>query len=313
MTQETTDVKTLRLEGDGSTVTFPFAFYASADSHVAVAKVDVNGVETELAQPADFTVTRNPDQTAAPGGDIELTTAHDANEYIVIYSAIPATQATALSNQGNQYPAAAEGALDKLTRLVNQLAEKVSRTVLTPITSTFTVTSLPPLGNGDVWVWNEALGALVATPLGSGGTSPTGVSAVDAGKSAAQALADSFWTTVVFDSERVDSEAEYDHTTGVFTANATGVYQVSAHAVVFENMGFTLSATLLSKLVATTGAERAGTSMQVQDAAACTVLSTSACGVFSLLAGQTIRFKVFYDMSDVTSIGAGNFCVTKIR
>lgn len=116
---------------------------------------------------------------------------------------------------------------------------------------------LPSLADGEGWAWSDDVGGLVAVPSSSSAISAAVVdaesardaaiaSAVDAAASAAtlsnvansrvfaklsspQSVSSATVTTVIFDDELFDGLGEYDNTTGIFTAAASGYYAVSAN------------------------------------------------------------------------------------
>jgi hypothetical protein len=77
-----------------------------------------------------YTVSLNANQDTSPGGTITLTAGALATGYtLTITSAIPNTQPTQFINQGGFYPETLNGALDRLTILIQQLQTAVSQSV----------------------------------------------------------------------------------------------------------------------------------------------------------------------------------------
>lgn len=69
----------------------------------------------------------------------------------------------------------------------------------------------------------------------SGGINMGAATKVGAHLSGSQGMSDGNWTTVVFDVEDFDSLSEYDDATGIFTATATGYYDVNV-CLTFETV-----------------------------------------------------------------------------
>jgi hypothetical protein len=121
--------------GNDVTTSFPFAFKVFSASDVVVILTDPAGVETTLNNGADYSVTLNADQDTAPGGSVEKTSALATGYKLTITSSVPNLQPLDLTNQGGFYPKVINAALDRLTILAQQLAEKVSRSVKVQISS----------------------------------------------------------------------------------------------------------------------------------------------------------------------------------
>lgn len=119
--------------GTGSVSEYPFNFTVFEAADVVVTRTDLADVETVLT--SGYTVTLNADQNASPGGTVVLAAPLASGFKLTLTSEIAATQEVDLTNQGGFYPKVVSLALDKLTIIVQQLAEKVSRAVVTPISS----------------------------------------------------------------------------------------------------------------------------------------------------------------------------------
>jgi hypothetical protein len=123
---------------NGSTTQFPFVFKVFSASDVRVIRTNLAGVESDLVLGTDYTVTLNADQDANPGGTVTTTTAPAAGYLITITSRVQNLQPITLTNQGGFYPKVINDALDRLTILVQQNAEQVSRAVKVNISSSTT-------------------------------------------------------------------------------------------------------------------------------------------------------------------------------
>lgn len=121
--------------GNGATTLFAVAFACFAASDLNVVRTDAAGVDTPLALGTDYSVSLNADQTNSPGGTVTLAVAPAAGLQVTILRNVALTQGTQLPNQGGWYPQVVEKALDKLTMLVQQLSEKVGRSVQVGVTA----------------------------------------------------------------------------------------------------------------------------------------------------------------------------------
>lgn len=128
--------------GNNVTTTFAFAFKVFQASDLQLVRVNPAGIESILVITTDYTVSLNADQNSAPGGSITLTSPLATGYTLVITSDIPALQSTDLTNQGGFYPQVITNCLDRLTILVQQLAEEVARAAKVPITSSVSPTEL---------------------------------------------------------------------------------------------------------------------------------------------------------------------------
>jgi hypothetical protein len=125
--------------GAGAIIVAPFTFKVFAASDLVVTGADAFGVETVLALTTDYTVSTNADQDVSPGGTVTTVAVVSVGSTFVITSSLPATQSTVLVTGGGWYPKVVEYALDRLTILVQQVLEKLSRTLQSPVSSGLTV------------------------------------------------------------------------------------------------------------------------------------------------------------------------------
>lgn len=148
MTIANTTRKAGPYDGNGATVTFPFAFKVFAASNLLVVLSDVGGVETTQTLTTDYTVTLNADQDDDPGGDVVMVTAPATGETLTLASQLPIEQPTELTNAGGFYPGVINNALDRITIVQQQEAEKLARALRTSISSPLTEADLPtPIPN----------------------------------------------------------------------------------------------------------------------------------------------------------------------
>lgn len=166
--------------GNAVTTAFPFNFKVFATTDVVVTRTDLSAVETTLTLTTDYTVSLNANQDSNPGGTVTLVTVPPAGYLVTISSAVPALQGNTFTNNGGWYPAVMNDELDRLTILSQQNAEKVSRAVLVPISSSTDPNALIAQLNADAAsaaasataAANSATAAANAVPAGSLGYTP---------------------------------------------------------------------------------------------------------------------------------------------
>lgn len=158
MTISSTNRKAGPFIGNDSASVFPFAFsvFSAADVY-AVQLNTVTSVETPLALGADYTVTLNADQSANPGGTLTLTAGPLATGLtLTLTTAVTPLQLTDLTNQGGFYPRVITRAFDKLTVLVQQILERLGRSLTLPLSTPANVsTALPVPEANKALVWNS--------------------------------------------------------------------------------------------------------------------------------------------------------------
>tara|TARA_R110000851_G_scaffold174949_3_gene321173 strand:+ start:8451 stop:9644 length:1194 start_codon:yes stop_codon:yes gene_type:complete len=131
--------------GNGSTVTFSYTFLIEAGAELVVVLTDAAGLATVQTLTTHYTVSGvgNP-----AGGDLTFVTAPATGETVTIIRNIDATQAVDLVNRGKVVPSIIEASLDKLTRMFQNLEERVNRTPQLAVSSIKTNVSLPDLNAG---------------------------------------------------------------------------------------------------------------------------------------------------------------------
>src|SRR5581483_8615309 len=165
--------------GDGAQTVFAFGFKIFATTDIVVTKTDVNGVESTKVINTDYTVAMNADQNVSPGGSVTMTVALALNEKITISSAVPESQGTSLPQGGAFNAKVVETAFDKVTVLVSQLSEKISRVLRFPISDNAAPVDLPTAANrANMFLAFDASGQ----PIASVGTT-SGAAATAFGKS----------------------------------------------------------------------------------------------------------------------------------
>lgn len=135
--------------GNGITTAFPFTFKVFATSDLVVTQLDTATlVETVLAETTDYTVTLNGDQDNNPGGTVTKNSVLASGKNLVLTSNVPQTQTAIITNGGGFFPSVFNTLLDKLTVLVQQNSETLSRAITFQKTSGLTGSSVAPIANG---------------------------------------------------------------------------------------------------------------------------------------------------------------------
>lgn len=131
MSISTTTRKAGPFTGNGVTVSFPFAFKVFAAADVLVVRGEIaTSADTQLTLGTHYSVTLNSDQDTNPGGTVNWIGAPLSSAFtLTIGSKVTSTQPATFTNLGRFFPRVLNDALDRLTIVVQQLAEEVSRSV----------------------------------------------------------------------------------------------------------------------------------------------------------------------------------------
>jgi len=131
MSISTTTRKAGPFTGNGVTVAFPFTFKVFAVDDVKVVRGEIaTAAELELTRGTHYSVTLNSNQDTNPGGTVNwIGTPLSSAFTLVIGSKVASTQPANFTNLGRFYPRVLNDALDRVTIVVQQLAEEVSRSV----------------------------------------------------------------------------------------------------------------------------------------------------------------------------------------
>ncbi len=152
--------------GNGVTIAFPFTFKVFATSDLVVTlTVVATGIESTLVldDPAGYTVTLNPDQNANPGGTVNYNpsgTPMAATHELTLTSNVLELQTLDLTNGGGFFPSSISAALDRAVILIQQVSEKVNRSLTIPVSSTAS-TALPAPEASTFIGWNALGTALI--------------------------------------------------------------------------------------------------------------------------------------------------------
>jgi hypothetical protein len=131
-------------QGNGATNPFSYNFLIPLAADAQIIYTDATGANTTL-NPAQYTITGigNP-----AGGTVTYPIAGPpiaSGTSLTIARILPLVQATTLSNQGNQYPAATEGALDYEMMALQQVSNQTGRALVAPITDATAPAPLPTI------------------------------------------------------------------------------------------------------------------------------------------------------------------------
>lgn len=124
--------------GDGTVTAFPFEFKIFDTSQLSVQRTNAEGDVDVLRLSEDYTVALNADQDENPGGTVNVLTPLAQALRLAIISAIPADQTVKVTNYDRFYPKTYNDVFDKLTGLIQQLEENLSRAVTTDPTDLMT-------------------------------------------------------------------------------------------------------------------------------------------------------------------------------
>lgn len=117
-----------------SRLPFCFLIFEKTDVYVATAD-DPEAQAKMLVYGQDYSVEMNADQTATPGGTVVLTTPIVKGNIFVVGSAVAYTQNMQLTNYSRFPPEIINEAMDRVVVQIQQLVERLGRTLSVPPTS----------------------------------------------------------------------------------------------------------------------------------------------------------------------------------
>lgn len=117
-----------------SRLPFGFLIFEKTDVYVATAD-DPEAQAKMLVYGQDYSVEMNADQTATPGGTVVLTTPIVKGNIFVVGSAVAYTQNMQLTNYSRFPPEIINEAMDRVIVQIQQLVERLGRTLSVPPTS----------------------------------------------------------------------------------------------------------------------------------------------------------------------------------
>lgn len=121
--------------GNGVWTDITFTFKVFDTDEIVLVQTTSAGVESTLTEGAlnDYTVVLNTNQNTNPGGTITLTAVSTSGYYYTATSAVENLQPTQITNLGGFFPEVINNALDRLTILVQQVLNKVDRSIKIPL------------------------------------------------------------------------------------------------------------------------------------------------------------------------------------
>jgi len=150
MTVSSTTTPRTQYAGNGSTTAFPTVFTFDTSADLVVVLTDTGGTDTTLTLTTHYTVTGGSSST----GTVTMVTAPASGEYLTIYRRTSRKQESDYQDN-NIFPAEVnELALDKLTRIVQELDYDLSRATLGSVTSGVTGITLPSPVALNLLRWN---------------------------------------------------------------------------------------------------------------------------------------------------------------
>lgn len=156
--------------GNGVTTAFPFTFKVFSTADVLVVQAFTStGAESVQTLTTNYTVALNADQNVSPGGTVTMLVAPPTGYTLTLTSQVDNLQAVDVTNGGGFYPKVLNNAFDKATIQIQQLAEKISRALKLPVSSTASADLPPPVG-GSAIGWDATGTYLVNLVLSTGTT-----------------------------------------------------------------------------------------------------------------------------------------------
>jgi len=150
--------------GDSVQTVFPFVFKLFLTTETVVTR-ETAGVATVLVNGTDYTVILNSNQDTSPGGNVTLGVALATGSTLVISSGVAALQQVVVTNGGAFFPTVFNAVFDRLTILIQQMLEVLSRSFTVPITATgVTSLEIPVVASG-VLQWLPDASGLQAVTL----------------------------------------------------------------------------------------------------------------------------------------------------
>ena len=147
--------------GNGVTTSFsyPYVFFATSDLLVTLFDTTTNAAVTPApvlggSATYDYTVSGTFDSATGEylsGANVVFLTAPPANYRVTIEGVIPQTQSVTLIDNAKFPAATVNGALDRLTRLVQRTAQLIGQAVSFPSSDPTTLTNVLPAAVVCVW------------------------------------------------------------------------------------------------------------------------------------------------------------------
>ena len=127
----TTTQSYVTYQGNGAATSFSFNFPVQQASYLVVTITQISTGNVTVLSPTQYSVTPAGGAWPATSGTVAYGSGNPLTSdfKITIQRVLPVEQNTSLSNQAAFYPEVVEAALDYLTMLIQQLADRVSGSV----------------------------------------------------------------------------------------------------------------------------------------------------------------------------------------
>ena len=149
--------------GNGVAQEFAFPYFVADEQHLAVVRTAADGQDSVLVLGTDYSVSG---AGTDPGVSVSFPLPGSAypvlgsGERLTIAYDLPATQETDLANYDALDADVYEAALDKLTRIAQQLKEMIGRCPALPVSLGLTGVELPAPAAGKALAWNRTANGL---------------------------------------------------------------------------------------------------------------------------------------------------------
>ena len=205
--------------GNGATASFPFPFKVLDAQHLRVVVTDEQGVESVI-DPQNYSVSGVEEES----GSITIAPLASGNQLTILRDT-PFTQTYAVTNQSSLRPEQLERQLDLTTMQLQQLDEKIARSVSAPVAGTGEPILFPSPVAGKFLRWSDdgsrIINADAATSTGGGSgsiTLPISMANVDGLVSALSAKANQVDVSAL--SASVSTKVDANYVSGVLGGKA---------------------------------------------------------------------------------------------
>lgn len=194
-------------QGNDVTTDFAFEFVVFTTGEVRAVLADANGLETDLTEGTDYTVTLHADQDENPGGNLALSAPLATGLTLTLTSRLDNLQPITITNQGGFYPKVIERAFDRATIQIQQLAEQVSRAIKVKISSDISPDDLIAQLTADAAAAQDAAAAAAGSESAAAGSASAAAASAAAAAGSASAAAGSAAAAAASESAAAGSES----------------------------------------------------------------------------------------------------------
>lgn len=194
-------------QGNDVTTDFAFEFVVFTTGEVRAVLADANGLETDLTEGTDYTVTLHADQDENPGGNLALSAPLATGLTLTLTSRLDNLQPITITNQGGFYPKVIERAFDRATIQIQQLAEQVARAVKVKISSDISPDALIAQLTADAAAAQDAAAAAAGSESAAAGSASAAAASAAAAAGSASAAAGSAAAAAASESAAAGSES----------------------------------------------------------------------------------------------------------